>query len=98
MAQKKRLRELAGKVATKEILETIVESERTQYKDLAQFASISSINQRLRELENYGLIEHHIAREEKREEWYTSTEAGKEFIKQLREMDELDERLRKGSA
>lgn len=98
MAQKKRLRELAGKVATKEILETIVESERTQYKDLAEFASISSINQRLRELENYGLIEHHIAREEKREEWYTPTEAGKEFIKQLREMDELDERLRKGSA
>jgi hypothetical protein len=52
MAQKKRLRGLAGKVATKEILETIVESDRTQYKDLAKFASISSINQRLRELES----------------------------------------------
>ncbi|KYK28576.1 MAG: winged helix-turn-helix transcriptional regulator [Theionarchaea archaeon] len=91
MAQKIRLRTLAGKVATKEIMEVVVETGRVQYKDLTKFASVSSINQRLRELENCGLIEHHIAREERREEWYTPTEKGKKFKRQLEEMDDLEE-------
>jgi DNA-binding HxlR family transcriptional regulator len=93
MAQKNRLRILAGKVATREIMEAVVGAGRVQYKDLTEFASVSSINQRLRELENCGLIEHHMTREEKREEWYTPTEAGKKFRTQLEAMDELDEEL-----
>ena len=95
MAEKRRLRILAGRVATREILETIVKSERAQYKDFIGYASISSINLRLRELETCGLIEHHMAREEKREEWYTPTEAGIQFSKKLKEMDELDEQISK---
>lgn len=93
MAQKTRLRTIAGKVATREIMEAVVELGRVQYKDLTKFASVSSINQRLRELENCGLIEHHISREEKRVEWYTPTEKGMKFTKQLEEMDELDEHV-----
>lgn len=93
MTHKRRLRILAGRVATREILDTIVNTGRVHYKDLAEFASVSSINQRLRELENYGLIEHHMTREEKREEWYTPTEAGKAFRKQLHDMDDLDDNL-----
>ncbi len=91
MVQKKRLRTLAGRVATREILELVVDSGKVKYKDIAGFASVSSINQRLREMENCGLIKHHLAKEEKREEWYTPTEKGKRFRKQLEEMDKLDE-------
>ena len=93
MSEKRRLRSLAGKVATREILDAAVDIGRVQYKDLTKFASVSSLNQRLRELENCGLIKHHIAREEKREEWYTPTESGRQFRAQLQEMDELEERL-----
>lgn len=93
MSEKRRLRSLAGKVATREILDAAVDIGRVQYKDLTKFGSVSSINQRLRELENCGLIQHHIAREEKRKEWYTPTEPGKLFRAQLQEMDELEERL-----
>lgn len=96
MVQERRLRALAGKVATKEILDVIVEAGKAQYKDFTKFASVSSINQRLRELENYGLIQHHMAREEKREEWYTPTEPGKKFRRQLHDMDELEQHLGMG--
>lgn len=96
MAQKRRLRTIAGKVATREIMEVAVDRGRVQYKDLVGLASISSLNQRLRELEKCGLIQHHMVREEKREEWYTPTEAGKKFKEMLQEMDELDEELPKG--
>lgn len=93
MSRKRRLRALAGKVATKEILEAAEEVGKVQYKDLTKFASVSSLNARLRELENCGLIKHHIAREEKREEWYTPTEQGRIFREQLQKIDELEERL-----
>lgn len=98
MVKNRRLRTLAGKVATKEILKEVVESGKVHYRDLTKFASVSSINQRLRELETCGLIKHHMAREEKREEWYTPTEAGRKFKEQLEEMDELDNTLSKGSS
>ncbi len=93
MSEIGRLRALVSKVATREILDAAIETGRIQYKDLTKFASVSSINQRLRELESCKLIEHHIAREERREEWYTPTEQGKKFRDLLLEIEELDESL-----
>jgi predicted transcriptional regulator len=40
----------------------------------------------LRELLIFGLLEHHIKKEEKRTEWYTITERGKKVAELLKEI------------
>jgi DNA-binding HxlR family transcriptional regulator len=77
---------MIGSTGTKQILDFICEHSTAQYKDMRPFMNAHTLNRRLRELLIYGLLEHHIKKEEKRMEWYTLTEKGKKLVKLLREI------------
>jgi DNA-binding HxlR family transcriptional regulator len=82
---------LIGAKHTKEILDFIEEHGNTQYKDMATFVSIHTLNARLQELRDFGLISHHFERRDVRREWYEITDTGKEFLKRLRDTIKLFE-------
>jgi len=69
-----------GSAATRDILHSIHEGN-SQHKDFLKFGSISTINQRTKQLESLDIIEHHLGREEMRREWYTLTERGERVLK-----------------
>jgi DNA-binding HxlR family transcriptional regulator len=75
-----------GLTGTKQILEFIYEHSTAQYKDFQPFMNTHTLNRRLRELLIFGLLEHHIKKEEKRMEWYSIAERGKKVAKLLREI------------
>jgi DNA-binding HxlR family transcriptional regulator len=84
----RRLREvykILGLTATVEILKSI-EKGKTQYRNF-DFASVSTINTRIRQLLDLNFIEHHIVKEDKRKEWYTLTEKGKKVVKGIKYLD-----------
>ena len=64
---------IIGSTGTNLVLKFIEEHGTAQYKDIRQFMNAHTLNRRLRELLIYGLVEHHIEKEEKRIEWYTIT-------------------------
>jgi DNA-binding HxlR family transcriptional regulator len=76
----KELFQVLGSMAAIEILTSIREG-RNHYIDFVTFASVTSLNNRVRQLEHLGLIEHHLTHKEKRKEWYTITERGKRVLK-----------------
>ena len=83
------LRELyriLGLVATREILLSILDGK-NQYNDFLSFGSNATINGRLRQLINLGLIEHKLVRDDKRREYYTLTERGESVIEADRIME-----------
>ena len=69
-----------GSAATRDILYSIREGN-NQHKDFLKFGSISTINQRTKQLVSLDIIEHHLGREEMRREWYTLTERGERVVK-----------------
>jgi DNA-binding HxlR family transcriptional regulator len=71
-----------GLTGTVKILLSLADS-RKKYKNF-NCGSISTINDRLRQLLHLNLIEHHLTREKKREEWYTLTEKGKKVVECLK--------------
>ena len=71
-----------GSAATRDILHTIREGQ-NQHKDFVTFGSISTINQRPKQLESLGIVKHHLTREEKRRECYTLTEKGERVMKAI---------------
>ena len=56
---------------------------RKKYKDF-NCGSVSTINDRLRQLLHLDLIEHHLTREQKKEEWYTLSEKGEKVVECLK--------------
>ena len=77
---------IIGLTGTKKILDFIHEHSTAQYKDFQPFMNAHTLNRRLRELLIFGLLEHHIEKEEKRMEWYTLTERGKKVAELLKEI------------
>jgi DNA-binding HxlR family transcriptional regulator len=77
---------MIGLTGTKRILDFIYEHSTAQYKDFQPFMNAHTLNRRLRELLIFGLLEHHIKKEEKRTEWYTLTERGKKVAELLKEI------------
>jgi DNA-binding HxlR family transcriptional regulator len=77
---------LLGRKHTLEILDYIGEHRVFQYRDIQQFVSTHTLNTRLKQLRELGIIEHHFAREELRKEWYEPTEKGDRIIKYLRDL------------
>jgi len=78
-------------------LETINQIRTTQYKDLSSIKiSVSTLNFRLLQFLNLGLIEHFAIRNAKqRREWYEITEKGRtvlEIVEQLEKTIEDGER------
>jgi DNA-binding HxlR family transcriptional regulator len=74
-----------GFTATTEILKCIAEGK-DQYKDF-DFASVSTINTRLSQLLDLGLVEHYLVKEDKRKEWYRLTEMGKNVVIGIQYLD-----------
>jgi len=91
-SEKKFLRMLcaAGSI---EILDFIGEQGTGQYTELIRFVSIPTLNLRLKELLDYGLIEHHLERIEKKREWYELTEKGKQTLQCAKLLLELSKSL-----
>ena len=62
---------------------------KANYQQLCQFINTHTLNTRLRELLIYGLIQHHMQRLERREEWYEITEKGRKALYHLKELAAL---------
>ncbi|KYK35365.1 MAG: hypothetical protein AYK19_01905 [Theionarchaea archaeon DG-70-1] len=67
---------------------------KTKYKDLSSIKiSVSTLNARLLELMNFGLVKHFAIRNAKqRKEWYEITEKGKIVLKILEQLTQLIEK------
>jgi len=46
-----------------------------------KFAHVPTLNERVKQLLEYNLIEHHLERKELRREWYSITEKGRKIFK-----------------
>jgi len=77
-----------GKKGTMQILE-FLDHGKVSYLQLQQFINTHTLNTRLRELLNYGLVQHHLERFEKRTEWYEITEKGRKVLYSLKELAAL---------
>ena len=89
---KRTLIEVIGLVATAEILKKANEKGTAKYMAFKSFASYSTLNIRLLQLTQLGLLKHNIVRdEERREEWYIITEKGKKVLQILERLQEVDE-------
>jgi DNA-binding HxlR family transcriptional regulator len=86
--QLKEFLRVLGFTATVDILNSIEEGN-NQYKHFIPFASISTLNERVKQLEALGIIEHHLAREDKRREWYTLTRKGKKVVKVITKLEKV---------
>ena len=82
---------MLGLKATKDILDFLVDNDTAQYRQLQGFINTHTLNTRLRELLDFGLVQHHLVREEVRREWYEPTEKGRKVLQHLREMVDLVE-------
>lgn len=71
--------QVLGLAGTVKILEYLKEHETASYKDLIQFGSVSTLNRRLNQLVNFGLIQHHF-QQYNRKEWYSITEKGRKVF------------------
>ena len=80
-----------GMRGTRDILRYLDEHGTACYKNFANFLNTLTLNRRLRQLLEYGLIEHHLVRKVKRREWYTITEKGKKILKHMNEMIKIAE-------
>jgi DNA-binding HxlR family transcriptional regulator len=80
---------LLGALATLDILNFLNEHGRGQYADFKNFASVSTLNDRLQRLEESGLINHHVEKKNKKEEWYELTITGKNVFQHVEGVYEI---------
>ncbi len=66
------------------ILQYLVDHGKSQYRDLEPLASTYTLSTRLGQLLEYGLIEHHFEKEERRTEWYEITEKGRKVLESMK--------------
>ena len=83
---KRELLALLGSKDTKKILQYLRQQEEVQYTNFDLSISLPTFNTRLRKLLKFGLIEHCIAKQPKRREWYEITERGKNVLKIMEDM------------
>ena len=74
---------------SKHILKYLDEHDIAQHGDLDAFMNTVTLNRRLRELLELGLIEHHLDKTDVRKEWYSITEKGKKIINYLENLIKL---------
>lgn len=77
---------LLGSKNTKEILRYLCKQRKVQYKDFDLSISVPTLSTRLAKLLKFDLIEHCIAKEPKRREWYEITGRGKKVLKIMEDM------------
>ena len=78
-----------GAKSTKMVLEFLNQHGKGQYKEMGGFMNLGTLNIRLNELLDLGLVSHHLERKPKKTEWYEITEKGKQALKYLRALVEL---------
>ena len=71
---------------TRDILNYLNEHNTAQHASLNTLMSAATLNAKLIELLEFGLIEHHLEKEDVRKEWYTITEKGKRFLQLLADL------------
>ncbi len=69
---------------TAEILQYLVDHEKSQYRDLEPLASTYTLSTRLGQLLECGLIEHYFEKTERRKEWYQITEKGRKVLESMK--------------
>ncbi|MBU7029556.1 MAG: winged helix-turn-helix transcriptional regulator [Theionarchaea archaeon] len=77
---------MLGSKDTIEILQYLRQQGEVQYTNFDLSISLPTLNTRLRKLLKFGLIEHCIAKQPKRKEWYEITERGKNVLKIMEDM------------
>ena len=84
---------LIGLTGTVSILRHLNEHGPTRHKDLMELVNTHSLNERIRMLLHFNLIEHHLemgdGRKQKRREWYTITEKGRKVLMYMEKIAEL---------
>ncbi len=83
---------LLGSKDTVKILQYLRKQGEVQYTDFDLSISPPTLNTRLRKLLKFGLIEHCIAKQPKRREWYEITEEGKNVLEIMESMIRLPEK------
>ncbi len=81
--------ELLGAKNAVQILEFLDQHGVSQYKDMMNSFNTYTLNERLRGLLSFGLVEHHFERTETRKEWYELTERGKKILRCVHELKGL---------
>ena len=66
-----------GAKGTKPVLEFLNQHGKGQYKEMGEFMNLGTLNFRLNELLDLGLVSHHLERKPKKTEWHEITEKGK---------------------
>ena len=77
---------MLGSKGAKYVLEYLCENKRAQYKDLQEVINTHTLNVRVKQMLHYGLIQHHLVREDVRTEWYELTEKGQKTLDRLNEL------------
>ncbi len=91
MDEKNDILKLLGSKGAFAILKYLHEHKTGQYRDLMEFVNTPTLNDRLRRLLHFKLIEHHLERENTRREWYSITEKGKQILNHLESIRRLVE-------
>ena len=91
MDERDNILKLLGSKGTFDILKYLHEHKTGQYKHLMEFVNTPTLNDRLRRLLHFKLIEHHLEREDTRKEWYSITEKGKQVLNHLESIERLVE-------
>ena len=85
------LLKLVGSKGTITILRFLNELGSAQYKHLHEFMNEHTLNERLRKLLDFNLINHYMDKKAVRKEWYEITEKGKNILKIMEDMIRLIE-------
>jgi len=80
---------LPGLIGTWEILTYLYEHDTGSYRHFRTYISDSTLNIRLKQLLRFGLIEHHLTREDSKKEWYEITDTGRGVVKHLKRLIEI---------
>jgi len=84
--KEKEFLKLIGLTGTIVVLRHLNEHGSRHYKDLQEHINTHTLNQRLRTLLHFNLVEHHYVRDEKKKEWYTITGTGRKVLTLIEEM------------
>ncbi len=69
---------------TSEILQYLADHGKSQYSELKPFASTYTLNTRLGQLLEYGILEHHFEKTKRTKEWYEITEKGRKVLESMK--------------
>ena len=90
-AKEKYFLKILGKKGTIDVLRFLEEHGTARYKHLQQFISTHTLNARIKDLMQLGLIQHQFVKEDVRKEWYELTEKGKNVLQCLDDLKKIME-------